>query len=205
MSTTPDQSPRKLTITGTQSAPSKRKQTGPVTAAGKAASSMNAVKTGLHVTGWLDDQEQSEYDTLYTALCEEYKALTPTMLLQIERMACTVIKLRRLQKIEGALFQKARQIANKQFDERPLLPGQNSNEREQAACIAQFAAMPDMDRLSTLQRYQTSLDRQLSKILGEIRILSAPHISAQNLSAPHRTLHNETHNLSVDGEPMNTQ
>jgi hypothetical protein len=38
--------------------------------------------------------------------------------------------------------------------------------------IAQLSAIPDMDRLATLQRYQTSLDRQLSKIIGEIRILT---------------------------------
>lgn len=38
--------------------------------------------------------------------------------------------------------------------------------------MAQLAAMPDMDRLATLQRYQTSLDRQLSKVIGEIRVLT---------------------------------
>jgi (2Fe-2S) ferredoxin len=177
---------QKSKSTATKSPPTKAKQTGPNTDSGKYISSMNAVKTGLHVTGWLDDQEQSEYDSLYTSLCKEYCAVKPTLLMQIERMASTMIKMRRLQKIEAALFQKARQIAKTQYAERPLRPEQSSSERELAANIAQIAAMPEMDRLSTLQRYQTSLDRQLSKIVGEIRILSAPY----------RVLNEETYALS---------
>ena len=194
MTQKPDPSPRKSGAAAAKSTPQKPKQTGPTTVPGKATSAMNAVKTGLHVTGWLNDQEQSEYDELYTSLCKEYNALTPTMLMQTERMASTMIKMRRLQKIEAALFQRARQIAQTQFDERPLRPDQSESERELAAAIAQVAAMPDMDRLSNLQRYQTSLDRQLSKIVGEIRILSAPY----------RTTSEQTHTLPGSGTQSNT-
>ena len=43
----------------------------------------------------------------------------------------------------------------------------------QAMQIAQDSALPDIVRLDTLARYQVSLDRQLSKIIGEIQILHA--------------------------------
>lgn len=185
MTQKPGRSPVKSGASAAPSPPKKSQQTGPTSDPGKAVSAMNAVKTGLHVTGWLDEQEQSEFESLYSALCKEYNAVTPTLLMQIERMASTMVKMRRLQKIEAALFQKARQIAKSQFDERPLRSDQSPGERDIALDIAQVAAMPDMDRLSTLQRYQTSLDRQLSKIVGEIRILSAPY----------RTTYEETRSL----------
>jgi len=147
-------------------------QTGPISAAGKAASSRNATKTGLHASGWIDQHEALEYQTLFQQLCDEYKAQTTTLLLQIERMASTMVKMRRLQKIEAALFQKARNLAQVRAIEKQSIPLLASPTPEEAILVAQLAAMPDMDRLAALQRYQTSLDRQLSKVIGEIRVLT---------------------------------
>jgi hypothetical protein len=147
-------------------------QTGPKTSTGKNASSRNATKTGLHISGWIDASEESEYEELFDNLRIEYNAQTTTLLLQIERMATTMVKMRRLQKIEAALFQKARGLAQIRALERQSIPSLASHHPEHALLIAQLAAIPDMERLATLQRYQTSLDRQLSKIIGEIRILT---------------------------------
>jgi len=88
-------------------------------------------------------------------------------------MASTMVRMRRLQKIEAALFMRAREIVQRHSQERQEATGQNGPQEQQSAEIAQMAAMPDMDRLATLQRYQTSLDRQLSKVIGEIRVLSS--------------------------------
>jgi hypothetical protein len=147
-------------------------QTGPKSSEGKAISSLNAIKTGLHVTGWIDKNEALEYEELFRKLCAEYNAQNTTLLLQIERMATTMVKMRRLQKIEAALFQKARNLAELRAIERQSIPSLSSADPDGAKLIAQLAAIPDMDRLSTLQRYQTSLDRQLSKVIGEIRVLT---------------------------------
>lgn len=147
-------------------------QTGPKSSQGKIASSRNATKTGLHASGWIDANEESEYQGLFDNLCAEYNAQTTTLLLQIERTATTMVKMRRLQKIEAALFQKARGLAEIRALERQSIPALASTHPEHTLLIAQLAAIPDMERLATLQRYQTSIDRQLSKIIGEIRILT---------------------------------
>jgi len=154
-----------------------RGQTGPKTSAGKITSSRNAIKTGIHVSGWIDSTEESEYQDLFNNLCLEYNAQTTTRLLQVERMATTMVKMRRLQKIEAALFQKARGLAEIRAQEKQLIPALASHNPQQTLLIAQVAAMPDMDRLASLQRYQNSLDRQLSKIIGELRILTMNSIS----------------------------
>jgi len=170
-------------------------QTGPKSSQGKIASSRNATKTGLHASGWIDSSEESEYQELFHDLCVEYNAQTTTLLLQIERMATTMVKMRRLQKIEAALFQKARGLAEIRALERQSIPSVASHHPEHALLIAQLAAIPDMERLTTLQRYQTSLDRQLSKIIGEIRILTlnthAPNpniIDSESKSSSNTTL-----------------
>ena len=147
-------------------------QTGPKTPSGKLTSSRNSIKTGLHISGWIDSEEQLEYEQLFDSLHAEYNAQTITLRLQIERMATTMIKMRRLQRIESALFQKARVLAQTRAQERQSIPALANQDPEHAILVAQLAALPDMDRLATLQRYQTSLDRQLSKIIGEIRILT---------------------------------
>jgi hypothetical protein len=170
-------------------------QTGPITDAGKAISSRNAIKTGLHASGWIDTNEELEYQELFNNLCKEYDAKNTTLLLQIERMASTMVKMRRLQKIEAALFQKARGLAEFRAQERQSIPSLANADPEQAFLVAQLSAMPDMDRLASLQRYQTSLDRQLSKVIGEIRVLTMNPIDT--LHTPSTKIQRELRNTKT--------
>jgi hypothetical protein len=96
--------------------------------------------------------------------------------------------MRRLQKIEAALFQKVRNLAELRALERQSIPSLSSAAPEIAILTSQLAAIPDMNRLSTLQRYQTSLDRQLSKVIGEIRVLTSnatPSLQTHTISHHH--------------------
>lgn len=156
-----------------------KKGGGPKTQEGKAKSSMNAVTSGLHVSGWIDDQEQSEYEALFESLCQEHGTQSQTLMVQYERMASTIVKLRRLQRSESAQWQKARSMARQLEQQRPQSPSASEKStpsthlHQQELALAELTAMPSPERLTLLQRYQTSLDRQLSKIIGEIQVLTS--------------------------------
>jgi len=152
---------------------------GPSTPAKKAKGTLNALKHGVFSQVWVDPLEQQQFDDLYKVFQEEYATSSPTILIQIERMAMTVVKIRRLQKIENALYQRAQLSASNNAKEKAKLglgeskPGKASDATDHAVQLAADSALPDLTRLDTLARYQVSLDRQLSKIIGEIQILNA--------------------------------
>ena len=141
--------------------------------------SLNALKHGVYSQAWVDPLEQQQYDDLCKALQHEYTSTSPTILIQIERMAMTMVKIRRLQKIENALYQRAQITASNHAKEKARLGllqpdfAKNDPEVDRAVKIAQDAALPEIMRLDTLARYQVSLDRQLSKIIGEMQVLDA--------------------------------
>ncbi len=145
---------------------------GPKTEDGKKISSRNALKTGLHCSNWIDQQDEDEYDSLVRDLCVEYGAVSKTLIIQIERLAVAMVKLRRTQKIESAMYLRARQIAVEQFNQRSDESLPAKTDRAQFKSLMQWIAVPDTDRLNMLQRQQTSLDRQVSKIIGEIQVLA---------------------------------
>ena len=164
--------------------PTLRHKGGPKTEDGKAVSSKNALRHGLSSQTWLDSTEQSQYDELLAELIAEYSASGPTMILQMERLAIAMIKIRRLQKIENALYEKAKITAEFVAKAKPknsiatYLPDTADGQRL-AERIAVESALPDLDRLNTLARYQVSLDRQISKVIGEIQILHASRINRE--------------------------
>lgn len=151
----------------------KKKSGGPKTPEGKSASSRNAIKDGLLVLGCIDDQEKQEYEQLVRDLQLEYPSYKATIQLQINRMAMVIVRMRRLQRVESALWQKCRCIARRHAMNRPVDDGRTADERDQLALLGEWAVMPDTKRLELIQRYLTSLDRQMSKIIGEIQVLSA--------------------------------
>lgn len=140
---------------------------------------LNALRHGVYSQAWVDPLEQQQYDDLCKAFQHEYTSTSPTILIQIERMAMTMVKIRRLQKVENALYQRAQITASNHAKEKARLGliqtdfAKSDPQIDQAVKIAQDSALPEILRLDTLARYQVSLDRQLSKIIGEMQVLDA--------------------------------
>lgn len=136
--------------------------TGPTSTQGRQKVSGNAVKHGLRAQKWLTAEEQADYAALTKELIAEYIPATATEWLMVERIAMGMTKLRRLQAVEDAMYAKARwETAN------PIIP----RNRGMAPELAEASSMPPIKVLDTLARYQTSIDRQVSKALGELLML----------------------------------
>jgi hypothetical protein len=85
-----------------------KKSGGPVSGAGKAISSKNAIKHGATATGFINDQEEERYKILLNDLRAHYKFDNPLIKLQLERIARVTIQLERIQNAIDATFQKCR-------------------------------------------------------------------------------------------------
>jgi hypothetical protein len=85
-----------------------KKSGGPVSAAGKAISSKNAIKHGATATGFINDQEEERYKGLLHDLRAHYKYDNPLINLQLERIARVTVQLERIQNTIDATFQKCR-------------------------------------------------------------------------------------------------
>ena len=136
--------------------------TGPTSPKGKQKVSGNALKHGLRAQKWLNPEEKRDFDALARDLTAEYQPATATEWLMVERIAMGMTKLRRLQRVEDAMYAKARwEVAN------PIALRTRGLDPQLAA----ESTMPPIKILDTLARYQTSLDRQVSKAIGELILL----------------------------------
>lgn len=172
----------------------RKRSGGPRTAAGKARSSRNALKTGITVNYWLNADEQVEYDALVEALIEEYPPVRATTMIVINRLACSVVKLNRLQRIENARFETARivagDVARQQLDAEHSLASclpPTAEARELARRVATESAMPDPEPIANLARHQAALERQITMYTAELRriaLLGPPNATP---SEPHAT------------------
>lgn len=129
--------------------------------------SRNALKHGLRASKWLSPEERDDFEALATDLQAEYQPSTATQRILVERIAMCMSKLRRLHTIEDALFHKARVGGVK--SKMDFTPGASATTQEQT----EAAAMPPLKQVDVLTRYQTTLDRQLSKSIGELMVLKA--------------------------------
>lgn len=149
---------------------------GPRSEAGKASSSRNALNTGIAVDYWIDSSEQEEYDMLVAGLTAEYAPVTVTVQLLIDRLATKLVKLHRMDRVENAMHQRARitseHVARQQADTAhslaSYLPATAAG-RNLALRVAAEDAMPDPERLTTVTRYQAGLERQISRLVADIR------------------------------------
>ena len=134
----------------------------------------NTLKHGLTARRWLSQAELDSYSTIFKDLCEEYQPETATERLLIESISVTMTKIRRLTEVEDAKYRLARSTANT-YAFKGLLSqiskdanGTDVLSPDDIRRIYIGAAMPDPQIMSTINRQQNSLSRQLSKELGEL-------------------------------------
>ena len=82
---------------------------GPKTSAGKAKSSINAIKFGVSTYRSVDDEERELISNLTKELLDFYRPQSPLEIMQLERIALCRAKLARLYEVERTRLQLARQ------------------------------------------------------------------------------------------------
>ncbi len=136
--------------------------TGPVTEAGKSASSRNATRHGL--TGKqivIPGEEAEEYDALRIDLYESYEPASAAEKLLIDQICACAWLLQRAQKMEAAVFTR---VTRKEGDSSKQL-------------AYTFAEEPEV--LLRLQRYMAGFERAYYKAIKELQILQKSRAKKQ--------------------------
>lgn len=154
----------------------KLKTPGPKSEAGKAITSINAFKHGLTSQKWLDAKHEDYFKKILGSLTDEYLPQTPTEILMVERVAVTMTKARRLNGIEDAQYQLAKELVAQRLKGgipmhvhdilRPIAGDSAQNQAN--LTLQQDASMPSLEVMNIINRQQNSLSRQLSKELSEL-------------------------------------
>lgn len=154
----------------------KLKTPGPKSEAGKAIASINAFKHGLTSQKWLDGEHEDYFKKILGSLTDEYLPQTPTEILMVERVAVTMTKARRLNSIEDAQYQLAKELVAQRLkggipmhEHNFLRPDANNTKWNEAVLnLHQNASMPSLEVMNIINRQQNSLSRQLPKELSEL-------------------------------------
>lgn len=89
----------------------KKKSTGPISVAGKAKSSKNAVLHGATSPQLPNDTEKNKYDNLLGELKESYPSTNPLIRMQLERITKLNIQLERIQNTIDAQLLRSRALS----------------------------------------------------------------------------------------------
>lgn len=153
-----------------------QKSTGPVTEEGKAAVSMNALKHGL-LSGavLLPDEDASLLADLEDQLRSHLKPEGPLETLLVDRMAASLWRLRRLNRVETGIFADEQKDIARFALGKPIEPGNVG--------LAFIRVANSSDAFSKLSRYESTIERSLFKALHELQRLQAAR-SGQAVSPP---------------------
>ena len=152
------------------------KSTGPKSSAGKEISSLNAFKHGLTSRNWLDEKQAAYFEAILVSLTREYQPQTPTEVLMIERVAVTMTKSKRLNDIEDAQYQLAKELVAQRLRS-PISPTNHDllrpvhgeiTHNQEITKLQQDASLPRLEVMNIINRQQNALSRQLSKELSEL-------------------------------------
>ena len=155
---------------------SKTPSSRPRSQAGKEISSINAFKHGLTSQKWISPELGKYFQKIIERLTDEYLPQTPTEILMLERVAITMTKVKRLNDIEDAQHQLARELVAQKlkgtispYIETLLRPVSGDAARNQEILkLQQDASLPSLEVMNIVNRQQNSLSRQLSKELSEL-------------------------------------
>jgi hypothetical protein len=142
--------------------------TGPVTAAGKQASSQNALHHGLlsHSCIILKGEKADRFDALLASLVDEFQPTTPNEYMLIQTMAVARWRQVRTWTIQTATIELETASQDQAAGSPPVI-----------AALA-FRALADHSQvLHLLQRYDTALDRQYSRALANLLKVRAARAS----------------------------
>ena len=152
-----------------------RKSTGPITVSGKAVSAQNALKHGVlaQVEVLLSRGEKAaDLVTLREELYQDLRPEGSVESLLVDRIVSLVWRLRRLQSAEVGLFNEAAEHFESLPNDLELALGRppKTNEGASAQGHAFFYRYTE-GGLSTLSRYEASIERGLFKALHELQRL----------------------------------
>ena len=136
-----------------------QRSTGPVTEAGKQASSQNATSHGL-LSGCLvlKSESNEKWESLLADYVQEFQPSTPNEFFLVETMAAARWRMARTRMLQTATLE------NQTSD---LDPEEGS---DTALAAMAFGKSADSSQaLHLLQRYETALDRQYSRALNNLR------------------------------------
>ena len=170
------------------------KSTGPRTIEGKARSSHNALTHGLtsQSSTLLPNENEATYQAFLQDLFAEHNPQTPTQRLLVQRIADLLWRLQRLASAESHLFLLINQRQNEAIESRnqkrqkdyqnlpfrdrsqtpPPTPGE-PQPLDPAHILAQHFLEHDdkTNPFTRLQRYESTLQRSLEKVLHQLRTL----------------------------------
>ncbi len=137
-----------------------QKSTGPRSEEGKARSAQNAFKHGLTSrTVCLAEEDEEQYMEVRILLAEELRPLGALETMVVNRIAAQMWRLSRVPGIEAEIFDRLRH------------DGLGQDEGLAGAWLRDGS--PYEGSLSRLSRYETALERSISRLLKELRHLQA--------------------------------
>jgi hypothetical protein len=139
------------------------KSNGPVTEAGKAISARNSLKHGLNSSRVvLPHESQEEFDRLEASFVNRFKPYDEVEHELVHEMVSVRWRLRRIEAMEAALFNKALQKHREAFG-----PEADPIDIQDAA----YAEVADSKSLRMLSRHQAQLRRSYEKAWRELELI----------------------------------
>jgi hypothetical protein len=165
-----------------------QKSTGPKTAGGKAASSKNSVKHGLHARDIIIDcntvkENKADYDQLLSSLIEEFQPDSPFQEYLVRKIANCIWRSRRVINAETARINRQLNNVHRDLHLARLFKNltarckENTQDRKQSSedenqtrdDLIRMRSIPDISYSFNILRYEMRLDRQLSRAYRLLR------------------------------------